>query len=212
MLKKTTLLLALCAAALTALAQTAPTAPPATTASAGASTPAKRELVARILKVQQPAIEALGRNLAEQPAAELTERAGMALPERVTPDRREAVAAEIRADVKKYLDEAVPLVQGRAVRLAPTTVGTVLEDKFSEEELRQVVAIVESPAYTKFQQLSGQMQSTLSEKLLAETRTAVEPKVLALEQSIAKRLGITLPARGAAPAGQARPPARPASR
>ena len=38
----------------------------------------------------------------------------------------------------------------------------------------------------------------------------VEPKVLALEQSIAKRLGLTAsPARGAAPA---RPPARPASR
>jgi hypothetical protein len=168
--------------------------------------------VARILKVQQPAIEALGRSLAEQPAAELTERAGMALPERIAPDRREAVAAEIRADVKKYLDEAVPLVQGRAVRLGPTTVGTLLEEKFSEDELRQLAAMLESPIYARFQQLSGQMQTTLGEKVLAETRGAIEPKVLALEQSIAKRLGVSAPARGNAPAAPARAPARPASR
>jgi hypothetical protein len=212
MLKKTTLLLALVGSPLLATAQTAPGAPTAPTAASGPSTPAKRDLVARILKVQQPAIEALGRNLAEQPAAELTERAGMALPERVAPERREAVAAEIRGDVKKYLDEAVPLVQGRAVKLAPTTIGSLLEEKFTEDELRQVVAIVESPAYSKFQQLSGQMQTTLGEKLLAETRAAVEPKVLALEQSIARRLGITPQARGSAPAAPARAPARPASR
>jgi hypothetical protein len=204
MLKQTVLVLALAASALTTVAQTAPPA--------AANASAKRDLVARILKVQQPAIEALGRSLAEQPAADLTERAGLALSERVAAERREAVATEIRGDVKRYLDDAVPLVQGRAVKLAPTTIGTLLEEKFSEEELRQVATILESPAYGKFQQLSGQMQTTLTEKLLAETRAAVEPKVLALEQSIAKRLGITAPARGTGPAAPAKPPARPASR
>jgi len=219
MLKKTTLSLALAVAAIAAQAQStppaAPSAPTSAPTSTSTSTPAKRELVAKILKVQQPAIESLARNLAEQPAAELTERAGAALPERVPPERREAVAAEIKADVKRYLDEAVPLVQTRAVQLAPTTIGTLLQEKFTEEELRQVVAIIESPTYTKFQQLSGQMQNTLGEKLLAETRGAVEPKVLALEQSIGRRLGVTSPPRGAAPAAPAaaaRPPAKPASR
>jgi uncharacterized protein len=195
MLKKTTLILALAAAAFGAQAQ---------------SSPVKKELIAKILKVQQPGIEALGRSLAEQPAAELTDRAGMALAERVPPERRETVAAEIKADVKKYLDEAVPLVQGRAVSLAPTTIGTLLEQKFSEEELRQVVAILESPAYNKFQQLTGDMQNVLGEKLLAETRATVEPKVVTLEQSIARRLGITVPAQGQSPS-QPLAPSRPAA-
>lgn len=210
MLKKTTLALALAATGFTTAFPAQAQSPQPT-----ASSPAKRELVAKILKVQQPAVEALARSLAEQPAAELTERAGMALPERVPPERREAVAAEIRADVKKYLDEAVPLVQGRAVKLAPSTVGALIEETFSEEELRQLVAIVESPTYTRFQQLSGQMQASLGEKLLADTRAAVEPKVLALEQSIARRLGISTAPRGPAAAPSAPParaPARPAPR
>ena len=70
---------------------------------------------------------------------------------RVPPDKREAVAKEIQADAKKYADKTVPLVQARAVKLAPTTIGALLEEKFSEDELKQVVAIIESPAYVKFQ-------------------------------------------------------------
>jgi hypothetical protein len=38
--------------------------------------------------------------LAERPAAQIMQQAGLALPSRVTPDKREAVAKEIQADVK----------------------------------------------------------------------------------------------------------------
>lgn len=163
------------------------------------STPAKKALVARILKVQQPGIEGMSRAMAERPAIALMDKAGAALPERVPADRRDAVAKEIQSDVKKYLDEAVPLVTGRAVRLAPTTVGPFLEEKFTEEELKQVAAFLESPAVNKFQQLSGDMQKILLEKVVADTKGVIEPKVMALEQSVSKRLGIALPAAPAAP-------------
>ena len=127
----------------------------------------------------------------------MLERAGQVLPTRVAPDRQEAVGKEIQADVKKYVDEAVPIVRDRAVKLAPSTVGSVLEEKFTEDELRQIVAVMESAAWAKFQQLGPEMQKPLMEKLLAETRPVIEPKVKALEQSIARRLGITEPAAGA---------------
>lgn len=189
-----------------ALAQQAPATNLPAAASAG-----KKDLVARILKMQQPGIEAMARGLAEQPALELIDRAESALPSRVAADKREAVAREIQGDVKKYVDEAVPLVQQRAVRLAPTTIGAVLEEKFSEDELRQVVNIIESPTYAKFQQLGGDMQKALGEKLVAEMRPSIDPKVQALEASIAKRLGVppNNQQQGAAPAGKA--PARPAN-
>jgi len=47
------------------------------------------------------------------------------------------------------------------------------------------------------------LQKPLMEKLLAETRPIIEPKVKTLEQSIARRLGITEPAAGAGGAGGA---------
>lgn len=174
----------------------------ATFAAHAQSTPAKKELVARIIKLQQPGIEAMARGLIEQPAAEILDRAGAALPSRVAADKREAVAKEIQADVKKYADDAGGLIAQRAVRLAPTTIGPLLEEKFTEEELKQVVAIIESPAYNKFQQLGGDMQKALIEKLVADTRSTIEPKVKALEATVAKRLGVTVPPAAAAPAAK----------
>ena len=158
------------------------------------STPAKKALVARILKAQQPGIEGMSRSMAERPAIDLMDRAGPALTERVAADKRDAIAKEIQADVKKYLDEAVPLVTSRAVKLAPTTVGAFLEEKFTEEELKQVAAFLESPAINKFQQLSGEMQKVLLEKVVVDTKGVIEPKVVALEQAVSKRLGIVAPA------------------
>ena len=198
MIKTTLILLALLCGASVAQAQ---------------STPAKKDLAARIVKLQQPGIESMARTLAEQPALEIIERAEAALPARVAPDKREAVGREIQSDVKKYMDETVPMVQSRAVQLAPAAIGALLEEKFSEDELKQVLAIIEAPVYLKFQQLGGDMQKVLVEKLLAATRTAVEPKVKALELAVAKRLGVTEPA-GNAAAGPAtaRPANRPASR
>jgi uncharacterized protein len=181
----------------------------ATTAQAQSS-PAKKELVARILKLQQPGIETMARGLVEQPAAELLGNAANALPNRVAKDKQDAVAKDIQGDVQKYLDDAVPMVQARAVKLAPTTVGALLEEKFTEEELKQVVAIIESPVYAKFQRMGEEMQKVLIDKLVADTRSSVEPKVRALEQTVAKRLGVTAPA-GAATSGAPRAPAKAAS-
>ena len=180
----------------------------AATAAQAQSSPAKKELVGRILKLQQPGIESMARGLVEQPASELLGSAANALPTRVAKDKQDAVAKEIQGDIQKYLDEVVPVVQARAVRLAPTTVGTLIEEKFTEEELKQIVAIIESPVYTRFQRMGDDMQKVLLEKLLAETRPTVEPKVRALEQTVAKRLGITAPqASGAGPARTVAPKA-----
>lgn len=162
------------------------------------STPAKKALVARILKAQQPGIEGMSRAMVERPAIAMVDSAAAALQERVSADKREAVGKEIQTDVKKYLDDAVPVVTSRALKLAPTTIGPFLEEKFTEDELKQVAAFLESAAFNKYQQLSGEMQKVLMEKVLLETRSTVDPKVAALEQTVGKRLGI-VPTPAAAP-------------
>jgi len=178
------------------------------------SSPAKKELVARILKLQQPGIEAMARGLVEQPAAELLNNAAGAMPARVAKDKQDAVAKEIQGDVQKYLDDAGPIVQTRAVKLAPTTIGALLEEKFTEDELKQIVSIIESPVYAKFQRMGEEMQKALVEKLLAETRGTIEPKVRTLEQTVAKRLGVTSApqASGSGSGAAPRAPAKPAAK
>lgn len=160
--------------------------------------PTKQELVARVLQLQQPGIEQMARQIAQQPAMQIMQQAGAAL-QRLPQERREALARDIEADVRKYVDESVPVVTQSAVRLAPSTIGALLEERFSEEELRQIIAILESPVNRKFQSMAPDMQRSMVEKLVAETRPTVEPKVRALEQSVARRLGVQ-PGGGAASA------------
>jgi len=148
----------------------------------------KKELVQKLLVLQQPGIEAAGKQLAEQPAAALMQRVGIAMQAGLPADKREAVARDIQSDVKKYADEAVPLLRKRAVELAPGTLGPLYEQHFNDDELKQLVTFLESPVYRKYQQLGAEMQRTLAEKLVADTRPTVEPKLRALEQQIAQRL------------------------
>ncbi len=164
---------------------------------------AKNELITKILQMQRPALEGIATALAQQPAQQIMQGAGVALQTRIAPDKREALAKEIQADLKKYVDDAVPFLREKAVKLAPTTVGTLLEEKFTEDELRQLIAIMESPVNKKFSQMNGDFQKALGEKLVAETRSTIDPKVKALDATIAKRLGIAPPPAAA--------PAKPAS-
>lgn len=201
MMLRKTLLLAALAVSTSVFAQT----PAASSASAPAMSKAKKELVARVLQLQRPGIEGAARVLAEQPAAQMMQRAGLVLQNNVPADKREAVAKEIQADARKYAEEAVPILAERAVKLAPSTIGPILEQKFSESELKQLIAILESPVNRKFQSLGGEMQRALADKLVVDSRGAIEPKLRALEQSMAQRLN--MPARSGAGDGAASAPA-----
>ena len=176
---------------LSALAQAAASAPLP-------SSPAKKALVAKIMQIQRPAIESFARLVVEQPVAQMMQQAGMAL-QRIAPERREAVGQDIQADARKYVEENLPPVRERALKLAPSTIGTMLEERFTEDELKQVVSILESPVNRKFQSMGADMQRTLAEKLVGEMRPTLEPKFRGLQQGIATRLGggASAPATGA---------------
>jgi hypothetical protein len=161
----------------------------------------KKELVAKLLQLQQPGLEQMARTMAQQPAAMMMQQAAPAL-QRLPAERREAVARDIEADVRKYTEEAVPLVTERALKLAPSTIGALLEERFSEDELKQIIAMLESPVNRKFQSMGGEMQRSIGEKLIAETKPQIEPKLRALEQIVSKRLNLTPSGGASAPAAK----------
>lgn len=169
------------------------------------ASPAKKELIARVLELQRPALEAMGRALAEQPAQMMMQQAAPILQQRVAADKREVVAREIEADVRKYVDEAVPIVREMAIRLAPSTLGVVLDERMDEAELRQLITALEAPAFRKFQTVSAEGQRAFTPKLVNEARSALEPKARAMDQAVAKRLGIPPPGAASAPSSSTSP-------
>jgi len=186
---------ALLASAAIAHAQTA-----ASAASASAS-PAKKELVQKLLVLQQPGIEGMARNMVEQPALRMLQAAGQVL-QQVPPEKREATGKTIETDIKKYVDDATPIVRDRAIKLAPSTIGATLEEKFSEDELRQLIAWLESPVNKKYAQLGPDMQSNFTQKLVADARPMIEPRLQALDAKVRASLGV--PAASSAPAAPAK--------
>jgi uncharacterized protein len=158
------------------------------TGSAHAQT--KKDLIAKVVQLHMQGIENVGRIIAGQTSQQMLQAAGQALP-RVAADKREAVGKEIQDDVKKFYDEIEPLLKKRAVELAPATVGAAYEEKFSEDELKVIIAWLESPVSKKYAQMDRDQGNALAEKVVADTRPTIEPKLKALEASVAKRLGVT---------------------
>jgi hypothetical protein len=169
-------------------------------AAVGAQAQTKKELVAKLLQIQQQGIENVGRALAGQVSQRVLSAAGQGMP-RVPADKREAVGRDIQGDVKRFHDEIEPLLRERALRLAPAVAGPMYEEKFSEDELKQVIAWLESPTSRKFSQLDRELGNAVADKVVADTKGTVDGKLKALEETIAKRLGV--PAASAAPAAPA---------
>ena len=204
-MKRLLVISALCAA-FGASAQTSPAPLP--------TSPAKKELVKIVLALQQPEVEMLARNLAQEPAARMMQEAGRVLQNQVPEDKREAAVKSLEESAKKYVDEAVPLVRDRAIKLAPSTIGTALEERFTEAELKALIAWLESATYKKYQQVAPDIQRVFMQKLIADARPSIEPKLKTLEESV--RATLTSAVSSSAPLnldpGTSRPPSKPASR
>ena len=170
----------------------------------GTASDAKKDLVQKVLTLQQSGIEGIGNALANQTATQVLQVAGQAMA-RVAPEKREALGAELQAEVRKFYEDIAPVLRASAVKNAPGTIGTALEEKFSEDELKVLIGWLESPVSKKYQQVSAELQQALGQKLVVETRPQVEPKLKALEGVLGNKLRAAVgDAAGAAP-GAARP-------
>lgn len=171
----------------------------------------KKELVAKVLQLQRSSIESLARNIVERPAVQMMQSAAAAMQAQVPPSRREAVAKSVDADIRKFVEEATPLLAERAVKMAPAVYGAQLEEKFSEDELRQLVAWLESPVNRKFQQQLPELQNSFTQKLVAEAVPLLDPKLQALQRKLQATLNVAPPAAASAPKA-AQPAAKSASK
>ena len=162
-------------------------------AAAQAGSEKKKELVNRLVQLQVPEIASA---LVAQPAMSMLQQAGEVIRERIPADQRDAVGKRIQESTNKFVDETTPLVRERALKLAPSTLAAAIDQRFNEDELKQLLAWLESPLARKYQQVAPELQSAFVQKLVADARPVVDPKLKVLDQAIRSALG--LPAAGAA--------------
>jgi uncharacterized protein len=155
-------------------------------AAGSTTTPAKQELVQRVLQLWQ--LDSIGQNMLSEPVTEAVGQARAMLQGRAPVEKRDVAMREIAADAKKFIEDTSPMVRTSAQKLIPTTVAPMLAEKFTEDELRQIIAILESPVKKKFESMVPDMQKALGEKLAADTRPAIDPRLEDLRQRIGMRL------------------------
>lgn len=147
---------------------------------------AKARLIERLLTVWHP--EDVAIVMVQRPAADALQQARIALQGRVTPEKRDATIKDMATDVQKYIDEATPVVRDSAKRSLATSVVPMLQQNFSEEELKQLIVLMESPVKKKFESLLPQMERALGEKVAKESRAVIDPKLQALTQAVGLKL------------------------
>jgi len=171
----------------------------------------KKELVQKILTAQQGALDDMARTVAEQPARQLAGGARQVLAQAVPEDKREATAKQVDAEIKKYLEAATPIVRASASKLSMSAIGPQIEEKFTEDELKQLVSMLDSPVLKKYQGLLPELSNALLEKVVADARTQVTPKLQTAETNIRKILDVATGGKlsaggqGSAPAPAAKP-------
>jgi len=172
-----------------ASAQTTAPTKPATVNGAGSTmtiSPEKEKLIRRILELWP--VEKVGLVMLQRPVAESIRQSRSLLQGRVSSELQEAAMKDISQDAKKFLEDAAPVVNASAQKLIPTTVVPILAEKFSEDELRQIVAILESPVKAKFEAAAPEIEKALGEKIAAETGAAINPKLGKLTEDIGLRM------------------------
>jgi len=172
-------------------------------AASSSASPAKKELIAKLLMIQQPGVEQLSRNILQQPLQQLMQQAGGAL-QQMPADKREATGKAMEAEIKKFVDQNGPMLKDRGIKLAPSTVGVLLDERFTEDELRQLLAWLDSPVSKKFGLVSNDLQKSLADKLLAETGPTLDARFKALQLTLAKQLGLPPPPAAAAASSAAK--------
>ena len=170
-------------------AQTKAAAPAAAPASLPAPDAEKQKAIDRILANVHPengVIQAL-----QRPAIEAMQKSMIAMQTQHVPkERMDKAMKVIAADVQHYVEISTPVVTASAKKLTNQTVGPLLAQNFSADELRQLAAIFESPVKAKFDKLVPQLEVAVGDKVTADVGPAINKNIQALTESVGTKLRI----------------------
>ena len=130
----------------------------------------------------------LARTLTEQPARQVAMLSRQVIGQAVPADKQEATLKQVDAELKKYMEGALPVAKASANKAGKAALAEQLDKNFTEAELKDLVTILESPVLKKYQGLMPELTSALAEKVAADARPSIAPKVQATEAAVKKIL------------------------
>lgn len=146
----------------------------------------KEQLVQHLLKLWH--VESVGLTMLRVPIEESLRQSRSLLQGRTSSEKQAEAMKDIEAYAQEFMDKAAPGVLERSRKLVPTTVTPILMAKFTEDELRQIIAMLESPVKAKFEALVPELQKALGQKMAADEGPQIKPRMEELQTRIGLRL------------------------
>ncbi|MDO5654280.1 MAG: DUF2059 domain-containing protein [Brachymonas sp.] len=151
---------------------------------------ARRELATRIVNLQKAQdMDALIAQLADTANRAVVD-AWMPRLGRLPAAKQKTAASQLDAELKKFNDDNMRLIKSRNDRISVDVLVPAYAEKFTADELRQLVAFLESPVIRKYYAANPQLANLLAEKLVEATRADVEKRIKAFDARAASILGV----------------------
>ena len=164
---------------------------------------AKKALAVKLAQIQQKNDSVqLAHQLVNAVAQPVIATWSQNIDQNVPADKQKDVREKLDVELKKLLDATGKTVEAQAAKTAESALVPVYMEKLSADELKTIVAYLESPASAKFQEAGGQAANAWAAQIINATESAVEGHLKKFDEAAAK---IVKAATGAKPAAAAKP-------
>lgn len=158
----------------------------AAAAQAAPPAPSKQALVERVL-AKMP-LEQVGLQMLQRPVADALRQARVVLEGRVAADKQQAALKDIGTDAAQFYESEAPAIKASTAEAVRTTIAPLLAERFTEDELKQLAAMLESPVRAKFETLAPEINKALGESVAKANGARINPKLNELQNKIGLRL------------------------
>jgi uncharacterized protein len=148
--------------------------------------PAKQALVQRVL--DKMGLDAVGLQMLQTPVADMLRQSRVVVQSRVPADKQEATMKDITAEATKFIEQEAPALRTSTRAVVQSSVAPLLAQKFSEEELKQLAGILESPVLAKFESVVPELKRAVGENVAKANAAQIQPKMTDLQNRVGLKL------------------------
>ena len=111
------------------------------------------------------------------------------LDESVPPARQKDVRDKLDVELKKFADNTHKAIDAQGSKAAEAALVPVFMDKLSEDEMKTIIAYMESPASAKLQALGADATDAWAKRIIEATRSQVEAGAKTFESAANRIVG-----------------------
>lgn len=150
----------------------------------------KIELATKVVALQQgPELDRLVQQLSGGATQELIASWGPKLEASVPKAKQQKASEDLNVELKKYSEDANKLIGKQVSKVSADTLVPAYAEKFTLEELKQLVAFFESPAIKKYQNTAPELGNIFVQKLIEASRTDVMARAKQFDDAAVKIVG-----------------------